>query len=95
MKIVLATLVSLLGLSANAAIPPYWDSVNQIEAVLKSSEVYGKLFGAITSVKSLGNYAYQVNTNFCQGTVTLEVHPPSAPGANSYTFKSISDVVCE
>ncbi|MGZ3693008.1 MAG: hypothetical protein ACXWQO_02155 [Bdellovibrionota bacterium] len=84
----------LLSTQAHAALPPYWDSVRRIDAVMNSA-VSAKLSGAITQVKSLGNLKFEVDTDFCDAKVTLKAIPPGRPGPTSYELQSIDSVVCE
>ena len=81
--------------SANAALSPYWDSVKQIEVVMNSPELSGKLIGTITVIKNLGDLKYEVNTELCTAQVVLEAHVPNHPGPTTYSLKSVENVDCE
>ena len=81
--------------SSVAALPPYWDSVRQIQAILDSEERGARVHGAITSIRSLRDLTFQVETRSCQATVVLEAIPPDGPGATSYVVETVMDVVCQ
>jgi hypothetical protein len=89
-----SVLLTSITSTAMAALPVYWDSVRRIEAAM-NSKVSAELQGPITSVKSLGDLRYELSTDFCAATITLEAHVPNNPGATSYSLKSIDKLVCE
>lgn len=93
MKTALLVLATLSSTPALAALPPYWDSVRKITAVM-NSDVSKKVAGSINSIQQVGDLTYVIGTRFCQATVTLEAHHPGRPGATSYTLKSIDKVHC-
>lgn len=94
------SLISLAMISApsNAALPPYYDRVRQINTILDSQEVYNALRGnAITVIEKVGSLNFTLQTgSTCTHNVTLEVvQPESKPGmpqpvgATSYKVQSI------
>ena len=80
--------------SAFAALPPYWDSVKRIEAVINSPVVAARLVGPIVSIRVAQGLTYDIASVNCTARVTLKAHPPGRPGPTTYTVQSVSRVVC-
>ncbi|MCB9957640.1 MAG: hypothetical protein H6843_03405 [Rhodospirillaceae bacterium] len=78
-----------------AALPPYWDSVRQVEAILASQDLGAQVHGAITSIRALRDLTFEVETTACRATVVLEAIPPDGPGATSYTVETVMNVICD
>lgn len=85
--------LALFASSAQAALPPYWDSVKRIEAVL-NSDFASYLHGAVMSVNDLGNLRYQVVTSSCAAYFTLRVVPSNKIGPTKYEVASLDETTC-
>lgn len=95
MKLVLMTLLLMIGFQSQAALHPYWDQTKKLEAVISSPELKDALEGQkIKSINSIGDQAFQISTESCQVTVQLEAHLPNGVGATKYTVQSISQPNC-
>ncbi|HEY8271617.1 MAG TPA: hypothetical protein VIG33_12070 [Pseudobdellovibrionaceae bacterium] len=94
MKYVFALSTLLFATHSFAVLPPYWDSVRQIEAVIHSTELSGKIHGPITNIKNISNLTYEVSTQSCRATVVLDIKAPTQPGAASYSVKLVSEAIC-
>jgi hypothetical protein len=83
--------------AGRAALPPYWDSVKQIETVINNQRLSERLIGNIVSIKRRGDLVYEVHSVMCSGTVTLEAHSPPPPqvGPTTYSVRDISSVFCD
>ena len=77
------------------ALPPYWDSLKQIETVLDSRELGKVVHGAIESIVAEKNLSYTVKTSQCQAQVWLKAETPKHPGPISYSVCKVSDVICD
>ena len=78
-----------------AALPPYWDSVRQIEAVLGSRLVAGKIHGAIKAVVKAQGLTYVVRTDRCVAKVALEAHAPQGMGPTTYSVETVLESACD
>ena len=97
MKSILTALTLILvGASALAALPPYWDSVRQFDAVMNSA-LSDKMHGSLVGIENLGNLKFRVHSAFCTAEVTLAARVPRPPmvGATAYSLKSIDQMTCE
>ncbi len=58
---------------ARAALPPYWQSAREIEAILDDQQVHDafKYEEPILSISTTGNDAYEIRTPRCVLTVTI------------------------
>jgi hypothetical protein len=68
--------------SANAALPPYWQSAKEITTILNDQRVHDalKYEEPILSVSTAGDNVYVIKTPRCSLSVTI-VDAPQAPGA--------------
>ena len=80
---------------AFGALPPYWDSLRRVHAVLDSSKLAKVVYGAIESIVAEENLSYTVKTSQCEARVWLKAETPKNPGPSSYSVDKISDVMCE
>jgi len=98
MKNFIVALVFLsIPMAANAAIRPYYDSVEQITAVLASDKLAAEMGGSITLINSLGNLTYHVFTEMCDAKVELKANLPEGArvGKTTYEVKEVRDAHCE
>jgi hypothetical protein len=90
--------ILMLGVSAEAALPPQWDQVKKFEAVLASHELIqdsqAGIVKSITEVKE-NVFAVAFDKYSCTYLVTLAANRPSHPGPTTYTVKEISQPTCE
>lgn len=83
---------ALAPLPAHAALSPFYDSVEQIETILASSEVADALRQAPlrglenTGTRSDGASEWTVRTQACDLVVYLIAQPPDGPGMTTYTL---------
>ena len=82
------TLVASMLVTAHAALPPYWESVRQVKAVLDSREVAASFENArsaasVLSVAHAGGSRYTVTAGRCtvQAEVRFGALPPGVAGA--------------
>jgi hypothetical protein len=95
MKIIFALIISALTSSAFAALPPYWDKVMQMQAVMNSREVENRIEEEIRVIEDLGNYTFRVSSRSCVTRVQLEAHSPrNVIGPITYTVKSVDVATC-
>jgi hypothetical protein len=95
MKFVIFAISLVLGSSAFAALSPYWDSVAQIQAVTRTSDLEEVLkAGSIVSIQEVGDLTYLVSTQSCQAKVHLGAQIPRNPGPTTYFVKNIESARC-
>ncbi len=87
--------ISFLTSVSSASLPPYWDSVKQIETVLKSAGLDEKLSGPIATLRNRGYLTYVVRSAFCTATVRLQALPTRNPGPTDYEVKAVDQVTCQ
>jgi hypothetical protein len=93
-----ALLIAGLAVSTNAlaSLPPYYDSVRRIEAVLSAEELPKKFgMGPVESILALDGLAYRVTSGSCEIQVQLEAHAPNHPAPTTYTVKSVDSSRCQ
>ena len=75
-----AVLVCLGATGAEAALPPYWQSAREIEAILADPAVHDalKYEEPILSISTTGDDVYTLKTERCSLTITI-VDTPSDP----------------
>jgi len=63
--------------AASAALPPYWQSAREIEAIVNDQRVHDalKYEEPIQSISTTGNDIYQLETERCSLTVTIVDKP--------------------
>lgn len=94
-KLLFHSISFFLSFQSFGALPPYWDSLRQIETVLDSSELGKVIYGAIESIVAEKNLSYTVKTSQCQAQVWLKAQTPKHPGPISYSVCRVSDVICD
>jgi hypothetical protein len=94
-KLLFHSLSVFLSLQSFGALPPYWDSLRQIQTVLDSLELGKVVHGAIESIVAEKNLSYTVKTSQCQARVWLKAETPKHPGPISYSVCKVSDVICD
>jgi hypothetical protein len=78
---------------ANAALPPYWDRIEQIEAILQSPALSEALHRAPIKSLSLegtrddGALIWQLESDTCTLTLHLVPIPPAQPGPTRYKLE--------
>jgi len=87
--------LTLFASSALAMLPPYWDSVRQMETVLHSAGLDQKLHGEVVSVEKIGNLQFLVRTHLCAASVSLVAKTPNVPMATSYDIKAVDHLMCK
>ncbi|PWU16037.1 MAG: hypothetical protein C5B49_11060 [Bdellovibrio sp.] len=75
------------------SLSPYWDSVKQIETILESKEV-SDISGPVTgiAISSTNSLTYELTTQGCTLTVTLDRQIPDGPGATTYKVNTVKQV---
>lgn len=78
---------------ANAALPPYWDRIEQIEAILQSPALSDALHRAPIKSLSLegtrddGALIWRLESEACTLTLHLVPIPPAQPGPTRYKLE--------
>ena len=80
---------ALLGFSSisNAALSPFYDSVERIKVVIESAEGGGGLVGPISSIRNVDELTYDVTTEKCVSTVKLMKVYPMPPEIGKATYE--------
>lgn len=94
MKKALFTLAILATSSSWAALSPYYDSLEKIQAVLGSHPLSGDTASSITSITEVRRLVYEVVAGACSTQVTLKAHAPGRPGKTTYEVDSVLPATC-
>ena len=81
--------------STHAELPPFWNSVSQIKAILDYRPLGEKIFGPIQSVERISPLTYKISTLNCMAQVLLKkTQREGMIGPSQYQVESIRNVHC-
>ncbi|MGE0528680.1 MAG: hypothetical protein AB7G93_20355 [Bdellovibrionales bacterium] len=84
----------LFGVNSFAAVSPYYDSLEKIQAVLAVYPLSQATAGPITSIKHVEGLIYEVTAGNCVASVTLKAEAPNGPGKTTYSVEAITQPAC-
>ena len=98
MKLLFSALILASASSSFAALPPYDDSIKQIETIIQSKKVAQAANGApIMAVKKMGSLDYEIDlAQTCSLIVSLDSKEPTdgRKEETTYTVLSVSQKRC-